>query len=392
MNDPIVICEPFRTPVGSFQGALAPLSAPDLGAVVVKHILAQSKLNPSQVSDLIAGCVLTSGVGQAPARQVLIKAGLPNTTQAMTINKVCSSGLKAVQLAAIQIQSGHSEIVIAGGMESMSKAPYLSHSMRNGARLGHTQFEDAILSDGLLDAFDKKHMGLCAELCAKERNFSREAQDAFAEQSYRKAQSAIEAGHFKGQIVPVDVSVGKKTATVSVDEEPSRVDFEKLKTLRPVFDPAGSVTAANASTINDGAAFMIVCKESVAKRENLNPVARIVSLGWSGREPAWFTVAPVGAIQHALQSAKLSIGDIDLFEINEAFAVVALACRDELKISDDKLNVTGGAVAIGHPIGASGARILTTLIHNLVRLDKKRGAVGICNGGGEATAMVVERI
>lgn len=392
MNESIVICEPYRTPVGSFQGALSSLSATELGAAVVKHILSQSKLNPSKVSDLIAGCVLTSGVGQAPARQVVIKSGIPNTTQAMTINKVCSSGLKAVQLAVMQIQAGHSELVIAGGMENMSKAPYLSHSMRNGARLGHTQIEDAILADGLLDAFDKKHMGLCAELCAKEKNYSREAQDEFAQNSYKKAQNAIEAGYFKDQIVSLEVQQGKKTTTVSVDEEPARVDFEKLRTLRPVFDPSGSVTAANASTINDGAAFMIVCTESVAKKENLKPVAKVLSLGWGAREPAWFTVAPVDAVQHALQSAKLSIGDIDLFEINEAFSVVALACRDELKIPEEKLNITGGAVAIGHPIGASGARILTTLIHNLVRLNKKYGAVGICNGGGEATAMVVEKI
>lgn len=391
MTDSIVICEPLRTPVGSFQGSLATVSAPDLGAAVVKKILEKTKINPEKISDLIAGCVLTSGVGQAPARQVALKSGLPISVQAMTINKVCSSGLKAVQLAVMQIQAGHSEAVIAGGMESMSKAPYLSHAMRTGARLGHTQFEDAILADGLLDAFDKKHMGLCAELCAKERGFSRDAQDAFAEQSYRKAQHAIEAGYFKEQIVSVDVAAGKKSVTVSVDEEPSRVDFEKLKTLRPVFDPAGSVTAANASTINDGAAFMIVCKESFALREGLKPVAKVLSVGWGACEPQWFTVAPVGALTHAAKLAQCSLTDIDLFEINEAFSVVALACRDELKIPDEKLNVTGGAVAIGHPIGASGARILTTLIHNLTRLNKKRGAVGICNGGGEATSIIVER-
>lgn len=384
MNERIVICNPKRTPIGSFLGSLSSLSAVDLGVSCVKNILNKSKL--SKVDELIAGCVLQAGTKQAPARQVVKGAGLPDMTQAMTINKVCSSGLRAVQLAVQSILAGSSEIVIAGGMESMSQAPYILRGMRAGARLGHSEAQDVILVDGLLDSFDGSHMGLCAEACATKYEFSREAQDQYAISSYKKAQNA----NFEGEISPVEIKGKKGSEFIKTDEEPTKVNFEKIPELRPAFEKSGTVTAANASSINDGASFMIVTTESVAKREGLTPVARVLSIGWYGQEPKWFTTAPVGAVQMALSKAGLKIGDIDLFEINEAFSVVALACQKELGIPDEKLNINGGAVALGHPIGASGARILTTLIHSLKRTGKKLGAVGICNGGGEATSIVVE--
>lgn len=384
MNERIVICNPKRTPIGSFLGSLSSLSAVDLGVSCVKNILNESKL--SKVDELIAGCVLQAGTKQAPARQVVKGAGLPDMTQAMTINKVCSSGLRAVQLAVQSILAGSSEIVIAGGMESMSQAPYILRGMRAGARLGHSEAQDVILVDGLLDSFDGSHMGLCAEACATKYEFSREAQDQYAISSYKKAQNA----NFEGEISPVEIKGKKGSEFIKTDEEPTKVNFEKIPELRPAFEKSGTVTAANASSINDGASFMIVTTESVAKREGLTPVARVLSIGWYGQEPKWFTTAPVGAVQMALSKAGLKIGDIDLFEINEAFSVVALACQKELGIPDEKLNINGGAVALGHPIGASGARILTTLIHSLKRTGKKLGAVGICNGGGEATSIVVE--
>ncbi len=384
MKESIVLCSPKRTPIGSFLGSLSSLSAVDLGVSCVKSVLEESK--PSKVDELIAGCVLQAGTKQAPARQIVKGVGLPDSTQAMTINKVCSSGLRAVQLAVQSILAGSSEIIIAGGMESMSQAPYILRGMRSGARLGHSEAQDVILIDGLLDAFDGSHMGLCAEACAAKYEFSREAQDRYAINSYRKAQSA----NFEGEISPVEIKGKKGSEFIKTDEEPTKVNFEKIPELRPAFDKAGTVTAANASSINDGASFMIVTTESVAKREGLTPVARVLSIGWYGQEPKWFTTAPVGAVNMALSKAALKLSDIDLFEINEAFSVVALACQKELGIPDEKLNINGGAVALGHPIGASGARILTTLIHSLKRTGKKRGAVGICNGGGEATSIIVE--
>lgn len=384
MSESIVICNPKRTPIGSFQGTLASLSAVELGVSCVKAVLTESKV--SRVDELIAGCVLQAGTRQAPARQVVRGAGLGDSTQAMTINKVCSSGLKAVHLAIQSILSGSSEIVMAGGMESMSQAPYILRNLRQGARLGHSEAQDVILVDGLLDAFDGSHMGLCAEACALKYEFTREAQDAFAIQSYKKAQSA----NFEGEISPVEIKAKGETQVVKFDEEPSKVKFEKIPELRPAFDKAGTVTAANASSINDGASFMIVTTEKVAKREGLTPVARILSIGWYGQEPKWFTTAPVGALQMAVAKAGVKLSEIDLFEINEAFSVVALACQKELGIPDEKLNINGGAVALGHPIGASGARILTTLIHSLRRSGKRIGAAGICNGGGEATSIVIE--
>lgn len=387
----VFICKPKRTAIGSFQGALAAVSAVDLGVTVVKEILASLNLAPDSIDEVIVGSVLTAGQGQAPARQVAIKAGLSKSVQAMTINKVCSSGLKAVMLAANSVQLGQSEAVIAGGMESMSQAPYLLPSLRTGARLGHSEAEDSIIRDGLWDVYNDFHMGNCAEMCAAKFALSREEQDKFAVESYSRANRAIAELYFKDEIVPV-VRNGKTELKVEIDEEPGRAKLEKIPSLKPVFKTDGTVTAANASSINDGASAMLVCSESYLKKHSLQPMARIVSQAWAAGEPAWFTTAPVSAVESLLNKTGKKISEIDLFEINEAFSAVALACMKELKIDASKLNVNGGAVALGHPIGASGARILTTLIYSLWRLKKKQGVAAICNGGGEATAVLVEAL
>lgn len=384
-----LICSPIRTAIGSFQGSLASLAAPELAAKLIQTLMERTKLAPDAVHEVILGSVLTAGQGQAPARQAVIKGGLSPATQAMTINKVCSSGLKAVMLAAQQIELGVGEAIIAGGMENMSQAPYYMSSLRNGARLGHTTAEDSIVKDGLWDVYNNYHMGSAAELCAREFHLSREAQDTFAIQSYKRAQDAIAKGIFRDEIVGVKIRKGKDEVLFDADEEPGKANLEKIPSLKPVFEKDGTVTAANASSINDGAALTLVCTEAYAKKHNLKPLAEIVSLGWHAQAPEWFTTAPVGAIQTAVNNAGVKLSDIDLFEVNEAFSAVALACKQGLEIPEDKLNIYGGAVALGHPIGASGARILTTLIHGLIRNKKKMGAVGICNGGGEATAMVV---
>ena len=332
------------------------------------------------------------GTGQAPARQVVIAADLPKTVQAQAINKVCSSGLKAVMLAANSIELGQADSIIAGGMESMSQAPYLLPSMRSGARLGNTEAQDSIIRDGLWDPYNDQHMGNCAELCARENKLSREDQDNFALQSYERANKAIADGVFKDEIVPVTISSRRGDTVVDSDEEPGRLKVEKVPSLRPVFEKEGTVTAANASSINDGAAAMIVCSEEYAKSQGLDPVAKIIAQGWHGQDPEWFTTAPVGAVSSALKSCGKSVNDIDLFEINEAFSAVALACSHSLEIPSEKVNINGGAVALGHPIGASGARILVTLLHALKKQGGKFGCASLCNGGGEATAVVVEML
>ena len=388
----VYLCAARRTPIGSFQGALASASAPELGASVVKQVLSQSHVPAEEVDGVIMGCVLTAGIGQAPARQAALGAGLPNSVQALSVNKVCSSGLKAVMIAGHEVALGVSNGVIAGGMESMSQAPYLMPSLRTGARLGHTQAVDSIVKDGLWDVYNDFHMGNAAELCARTFKLTREMQDQFAVESYTRAMDAIAAGHFRSEIVPVTVKDGKSEKVVDADEEPGRGKLDKFSSLRPAFDKDGTVTAANASSINDGAAAMLVCSEEFSRRNNLTPMARIVDYGWNAREPEWFTTAPIGAVQMVLNRAKKSVGDIDLFEINEAFSAVALACRSGLEIDPGKLNVCGGAVALGHPIGASGARILTTLLHSLQRTKGRFGVAAICNGGGEATALLVERL
>ena len=392
MNKEIVLCGAKRTPVGSFQGAFSTVSACDLGAAAIKATLAESAVDVNSVDQVIMGCVLSAGLGQAPARQAALGAGLPRSVQALTVNKVCSSGLKAVMLAASEIAAGNADAIIAGGMENMSQAPYYLDALRSGARLGNSEARDAIISDGLWDPYNNFHMGNAAELCATKFELSRERQDEFAKSSYQRATAAIEAGKFSAEIAPIEVKHRKGSTLVSVDEEPGRGKLEKFPSLRPAFDKAGTVTAANASSINDGAASMLVCSREFADANGLKPVAKLVSQGWHAHEPEWFTTAPVGAAQLALSKAGRSVSDVDLFEINEAFSVVALACGGELGVDMSKLNVNGGAVALGHPIGASGARILVTLLHALTSVGGETGLAAICNGGGEATSVLVERI
>ncbi len=389
----VVIAGANRTPIGAFNGALASVPATELGAIVVKEALNRTGIDPMQVDEVIMGCVLTAGLGQAPARQAALKAGLPEHVTCMTINKVCGSGLKSVMLAAQAIMVGDADIIIAGGMESMSNVPYILDKARTGYRLGHGQLIDAMIKDGLWDVYNDFHMGNAAELCARECNIPREAQDDFAELSYKRAQEAQEKGWFKNEITPVPVPQRKgDPILVAEDEEPGRADFAKMRTLRPAFDKEGTVTAANASKINDGAAAMVVMAADVAEKLGVKPLARIVAQASAAKKPEWFTTAPVDAIKRILDKANMKLDDIDLFEINEAFAVVALAAKDMLGIPLDKLNVHGGAVALGHPIGASGARILTTLLYALQQHDKKRGMAAICIGGGEASSVIVERL
>lgn len=388
----VFLCAAKRTAIGSFQGALATENTISLGAHVLGAVLAESKLQGENIQEVIMGCVLQAGLGQAPARQAMIKAGLPNNVQAMTINKVCSSGLKAVMLAANSVALGQADAVIAGGMESMSNAPYYMASLRSGARLGHAQAEDSIIKDGLWDPYKNFHMGNAAEMCAVEHKLTREMQDAFAIESYARAMKAIASGAFEAEISPYKIQTKKGDVEVKVDEEPGKGNPEKIPGLKPAFQKDGTVTAANASSLNDGAAAMLVCSEEFAKKHNLKPLARVLAQGWNAQAPEWFTTAPIGAVQNAVQNAGLKLEQIDLFEINEAFSAVALACQYGLNLPSEKLNIYGGAVALGHPIGASGARILTTLMYALQKNGKKLGVAGICNGGGEATAVVIERI
>ncbi len=380
-----------RTPIGSFQGALSSLSAPRLGAAAIEAALARASVPKDQVSEVIMGNVLTGGIGQAPARQALIFAGIPNTVPALTINKVCGSGMKALMLGHQAIQLGDSDVVVAGGQESMSNAPYLLPTARAGMRMGNQAAVDSMIHDGLWDPYNNQHMGNCGELCAREKNFTRQAQDEFAIESFKRAQRAQKEGFFKDEIAPVTLAGKKGESTVfDTDEGPSKVMFEKIPTLKPVFDKAGTVTAANASTLNDGAAALVLASSVRALKEGWKPLARIVSHGTNAQAPEWFTTAPAEAMRRAMKKAGWEMKDVDLFEVNEAFAVVAMAARDELKISMDRLNVWGGAIALGHPIGSSGARIVMTLVSALRRMGKKRGVAGICIGGGEGTAVCVE--
>ncbi len=386
----VVITSAVRTPIGSFNGALAPLKAPQLGSIVIREALKRSQLKPDQVQQVIMGNVITAGVGQAPARQAAIFAGLPTSVDCMTINKVCGSGLKAVMLARNEIALGEADIVVAGGMESMSNAPYLLDKARWGYRMGHAELIDAMIRDGLWDVYNNFHMGNAAELCARECNIPREAQDEFAVLSYKRALEAQEKGYFKEEIVPVPVPQKKGEIIVEEDEEPKKARFEKIPTLRPAFEKDGTVTAANASKINDGASAVVVMAEETAQALGIKPLARIVAQATASKDPEWFTTAPADAIQRVLQKAQMTVDDIDLFEINEAFAVVTIAVDNILGIPVEKVNIAGGAVALGHPIGASGARILTTLIHNLKRTGGKRGIASLCIGGGEAVAVIIE--
>lgn len=387
-----VIVSAARTPIGSFMGALGKCSAPQLGSVVIKAAVERAGIKPEQVEEVIMGNVLTAAVGQSPARQALIGAGLPNETGALTIGKVCGSGLKAVMLADQMIRVGDREIVIAGGMESMSQAPYALPQARTGYRMGNGEIIDTMVHDGLWDPYNNFHMGSAAEMCADKYKVTREDQDQYAAESYRRSLAAISEGKFKDEIVPVPVPQRKgDPVMVDTDEEPGRGNIEKLPGLRTAFKKEGTVTAGNASSINDGAAAVLVMSEAKAKELGLKPLATIVAHDQASIEPEWFTMAPSEAMNRALARADLKAEDIDLWEVNEAFAVVALANNQKVGIPADKVNVHGGAVALGHPIGASGARILVTLLYAMQQRDDKKGLASLCIGGGEGVALIVER-
>jgi len=389
----VVIVSAARTPIGSFNGTLSSLPATRLGSVALAEGLKRARLQGREVDEVIMGNVLSAGLGQAPARQASLGAGLPRAVGCTTVNKVCGSGLKAVMMAAQAIMSGDAQVVVAGGMESMSNAPYLLMKARGGYRMGHGEVVDSMIKDGLWDATNDFHMGHAAELCADTLKISRAEQDQFAAASYRRALKAQERGEFKREIVPVVVpGDGADERIVEEDEGPKRINFEKLPTLKPSFKKNGKVTAGNASSISDGAAALVVMVEEKARAMGLRPMARIVGHTSFATDPAWFTTAPAQAISALLKKTGHRISDIDLFEINEAFAVCSIAVNRELGLDPEKVNVRGGAVALGHPIGASGARILTTLIHALDDLKLTTGVASLCIGGGEAVAMLVERV
>lgn len=389
----VVIVEAKRTPIGSFGGSLASFTAPELGAMAILEVVKSAGIKPDDVQEVVMGNVLSAGVGQAPARQDAIKAGLSQKTPSTTVNKVCASGMKAIMIAADQIMLGQADIMVAGGMESMSNVPYYLPKQRFGSKYGHVQTEDGILKDGLWDVYNNYAMGNAAELCAKECNISREQQDEFAIESYKRALKAFEDGDFAGELIKVKVTDRRGNVTmVEKDEEIDRVNFDKIPSLRPVFEKEGTVTAANASSINDGAAAVLMMSEEKADELGLTPIARIVSHASAAKAPEWFTTAPADAIPIALERAGKTKDEIDLFEINEAFSVVSLANNQILELDPAKVNIHGGAVSIGHPIGCSGARIVVTLLHALKKTGGKYGCAGICNGGGGASALVVEML
>jgi acetyl-CoA C-acetyltransferase len=394
MSDSVVIVSCARTAIGSFQGSLSQTSAPQLGSFVIEAAIARAGIAKEQISEVIMGNVLAAGIGQAPARQAALFAKRPNSVPCMTINKVCGSGLKAVMLASQAIQVGDAEAVIAGGQENMSLTPHLLEKSRSGYKMGHFQATDSMIKDGLWDVYNNFHMGSAAELCAREVKISREEQDAFAVESFKRAQMSVKEGYFKDEIVAVNViQPGAKEATeFKEDEGPFKVKFEKVASLKPAFEKNGSVTAANSSSINDGAAALIVMSEKKAKTLGLKPLVKILGQASAAQAPEWFTTAPAKAMHEVLRKTNLSFKDIDLFEINEAFSVVAIAAIRELKLDAKRVNPYGGAIALGHPIGASGARILTTLIHGMKRQNAKRGMASICIGGGEGSAVIIELI
>jgi len=386
----VVITHAKRTPVGSFNGSLSSLSATQLGSIAIKAILEESKIDPNVVDEVIMGNILSAGLGQAPARQAAIYAGLPEKTECLTINKMCGSGLKAIMLAHQAIQSGDADVIIAGGFESMSNAPYLLKNARGGYRMGHGEIHDSMIMDGLWDVYNNVHMGNCAEACAKDMNFTRKELDDYAIMSYQRAQSAQKEGKFNDEIIPVTIKSRSGDTVVTKDDEPEKVNFEKIPSLKPPFDKNGVVTAANASKINDGAAAVLVMSEEKAKELGLKPIVEIVAQSSAAKAPIQFTTAPADAINKVLAKAKLKTTDIDLYEINEAFAVVSLAVNKLLGLSIENVNVNGGAIAIGHPIGASGARIMSTLLYEMKRRKSKYGLASLCIGGGEASALIVK--
>ena len=388
-----VIVSACRTPIGGFRGTLNSLTAPRLGALAIKEAVRRANLGNEEINEVIMGNVISAGLGQAPARQAAIYAGLPSSVECMTVNKVCGSGLKSVILAAQSVMLGDADTIIAGGMESMSNAPYLLEKARTGYKMGNAELIDAMMKDGLLDAYNNSLMGNAAELCARECQVPREAQDDFAILSYKRAQEAQKSGKFSKEIVGVDIDGGKAGITTVVDDEDvSKTDFVKIPKLKPAFMKDGTVTAANASKISDGAAALIIMSGEKARQRGLKPIARIVSYASHAKDPLWFTTAPADVIPKVLKKAQLTMEDIDLFEINEAFAVVALAVGKILGLDMNKVNVNGGAIALGHPLGASGARILVTLLHALEQRNMKRGLAAICIGGGEASGVIVERM
>jgi acetyl-CoA C-acetyltransferase len=389
----IYIVAAKRTPIGSFGGKLSNIPATRLGEVAIRAVLAEAKLNPAAIDEVFMGNVLSANLGQAPARQAALFSGIPNKTPCTTINKVCSSGMKSVIIGVQSILSGDNEIVIAGGMENMSSVPYYAPNMRFGSKLGDVKMIDGLVTDGLTDVYNEYHMGNAAELCAKEYNISREEQDAFAIESYKRSTNASEKELFKEEIAPVEIPQRKgKSIIMNEDEEFKKVDLAKIPNLRPVFQKEGTITAANASTLNDGAAALILMSKEKTEELNLKPLAKIIGYADAAQEPEWFTTAPSLAIPKALKKANINLDKVDFFELNEAFSVVGIANTKELKISPKQVNVNGGAVSLGHPLGCSGTRIIVTLINVLKQNKGKIGVAGICNGGGGASALVIERL
>ncbi len=388
----VVIAGAKRTAIGSFLGQFTGVPTPTLGATAIKAALEHAGIDADQVDEAIIGCVLPAGLGQAPARQAALAAGLPTATTCTTINKVCGSGMKAIMLGSDLIRAGSVKVVVAGGMESMTNAPHLLNGSRTGLRYGNAEMLDHMAFDGLTNAYDGKSMGIFADATAEKYNFSREDQDAFAAESVRRALAALESNAFADEIAPVTVSGRKGDVVHSTDEQPGRCNIEKIPTLRPAFNKDGTVTAASSSSISDGAAAVVLLSADDAKARGITPLARVVAHAGHAQEPAWFTTAPVAAIRNVLDKAGWKIEDVDLFEVNEAFACVAMAPIKDLGIPHDKLNIHGGACALGHPIGASGTRIVVTLLHALIRSGGKRGVAALCIGGGEATALAIELV
>lgn len=392
MSDPIVIVSAARTPMGGFMGELASVATPSLGATAIKAAVERAGIAPEDVQEVIMGCVLPAALGQAPARQATLGAGLPKTAGATTINKVCGSGMKSMMLAHDLLKAGTNDVMVAGGMENMSSAPHMLKKARSGYRFGHDQIFDHMALDGLEDAYEGQAMGVYAELCVDKYSFSREDQDNFAIESLKRAQSAIQEGKFANEIAPVVLKSRKGEVTVDTDEQPMKARLDKIPALRPAFKKDGTVTAANASSISDGAAAVVLMRQSEAEKRGLKPLAKIVAHTTHSQEPAEFTTAPVGAMQKLLATTGWAVADVDLWEINEAFAVVTMAAIKELELDHAKVNVHGGACALGHPIGTSGTRIVVTLIEALRTYGKQRGVASLCIGGGEATAMAIELI
>jgi acetyl-CoA C-acetyltransferase len=392
MSEDVYIIAARRTPIGAFQGVLSPLTAPQLGAVAAQAALKDSALPPEQVQESIFGCVLMAGIGQAPGRQAALAAGVPQHVPATTINKMCGSGLKAAMLASDQIRAGSAEIVLAGGVESMTNAPYLLPKARGGMRMGHGEVLDHMFYDGLQSPFDGQMMGFFADATAKKYGFTRQQQDDFAAESVRRAQHAVESGAFSAEIAPATVKDRKGERVVSRDETPFTCDIAKIPTLKPAFNKDGTVTAASSSSISDGAAALVLANAAAIRKHNLRPLARVVGYASHAQAPEWFTTAPVGAMQSVLKKSGWNANQVDLYEVNEAFACVAMAAIHDLGLEHAKVNVNGGACALGHPIGATGARILTTLLYALKNRGGKRGVASLCIGGGEATAMAIELV